>query len=143
MHCALPVAAEGGNADGYEVVVFVVLLFCCFAMFAFEIAKRMRPEVTIEKLVALGVGVCYMVVMVIIACIGGGPPIELARGLVSFLMMVSASLGLIWFDDVLGDMVGLKSGLVSKTSPGFLVRFMGWVFLLGMIGMPLYFAFAR
>ena len=140
MQYALLAAAEGDNEVGYQEVVFAGLLFCCFAIFAFEIIKRMQPEVTTEKLVALGIAVCYLVLTVIAGCIEGVRLTGLATGVAQLLLVLAASLALIWFDDVIGNLVGLKWGLVSKASPGCLIRLMGWIFLLGIIGMSLYFA---
>ncbi len=133
-------AADVDGGVGFKEAIFAALLFCCAAVFAVEIVKKMQPEVTIEKLVALGIAVCVLVVAVVVGCVEDVPPRKLVTGLGQLLMMLAVSLGLIWFDDVLGDLVGIRSGLVSKASPGFLIRLMGWVFLLGMIGLPIYFA---
>ena len=140
MQYALLAATDGGNEGGYEEIVFAGLLFCCFAIFVFEITKRMQPEVTIEKLVALGIAVCYLVLTVVAGCIQGVPLTGQATGVWQLLLALTPSLALIWFDDVIGNLVGLKWGLVSKASPGCLIRLMGWIFLLGIIGMSLYFA---
>ena len=139
VQCALLAAAEGENKVGYQEVVFAALLFCCFAIVVVEITRRMQPEVTIEKLVALAIGVCYLVVTVVAGCVAGVPLIHLATGVGQLLLALAGSLALIWFDEVIGDLVGLRAGLVSKASPGFLIRLMGWVFLLGIIGVTLYF----
>ena len=138
MQNMLIAAAEGDNEASYQQVVFAALLFCCFAIFVVEITRRLHPVVTIEKLVALGIGVCYLVVFVVAGCVDGVPLTDLAMGVGLLLLYLAGPLALIWFDNVIGNMVGLKSGLVSKASPGFLIRLMGWVFLLGIIGMTLY-----
>ncbi len=134
------VAAEGDGEVDYRVVVFAALLFCCFAVFVVEMVKRLHPQVTVEKLVALGIAICYLVVVVVVAWVDGVPLGGLTAIVGQLLLVASGALALIWFDDVIGGMVGIKSGLVSKASPGFLIRLMGWVFLLGIIGMSLVFA---
>lgn len=142
MQYALFAAAEGENEVGYQGLVFGALLFGCFAIFVFEIIRRMQPEVTIEKLVALGIGICYFVVMVVSAYVDGMTLNALAVSVGYLLLALFWPLGLVWFDNAIGSLVGLKSGLVSKASPGFLVRIMGWVLLLGIIGISLYFGLA-
>ncbi len=138
MQYALLAAAEGDKEASYQQVVFAALLFCCFVTFVVEITRRMHPVVTIEKLVALGIAVCYLVAFVVAGCVDGVPLTDLAMGAGPLLLYLAGPFALIWFDNVIGDMVGLKSGLVSKASPGVLIRLMGWVFLLGIIGMTLY-----
>lgn len=107
-------------------------------IFVVEITRRLHPVVTIEKLVALGIGICYLVVFFVAGCVDGVPLTDLAMGVGPLLLFLAGPLALIWFDNVIGDLVGLKSGLVSKASPGVLIRLMGWIFLLGIIGMTLY-----
>ncbi len=99
--------------------------------------KRLEPQVTIEKLVALGMGCSFLVVCVVAAWIRGVSPASLTTVVGVLVLVVAGSLGLIWFDDVVGNRVGLKSGLVSKTRSGFLLRLMGWLFLFGIIGTSL------
>lgn len=137
---AAQAAAQGNNGAGVQGVVFVVLLSCCLAIAIYEIVKRMQPTVTIEKLAALGIGVCFLVVAGVALCMDGGPLAALVMGFVNLMVPVAAALGLIWLDDVIGDLLGIKWGWVNKATPGVLIRFMGWVFLLGIIGMTLFFA---
>jgi hypothetical protein len=134
-------AAEGDKEISNQQAIFAALLLCCFAIFVFEFTKRMHPEVTLEKLVALAIGVCYLVVAVVWNWVAGLPLSDIVWGMGSILLVVVGALALIWFDNVIGEMVGMKSGLVSKASPGLLIRLMGWIFLLGIIGMSLYPAF--
>jgi hypothetical protein len=44
-------------------------------------------------------------------------------------------LALIWFGDALGEYTGpVSRGYIDQKSPGCLVKFFGWVFLLAVIG---------
>jgi len=87
-------------------------------------------EITIEKLVAL----CF--------CIACWIKMWLSDGLSEFyipLVMLFLPLALIWFDDLLGSISGFtaRAGYMSESS-GLAVRLLGWVFLLGLIGVGIY-----
>lgn len=57
----------------------------------------------------------------------------------AWLVLPLMPLALIWFGDELGDYVGPTSrGRITRSSPGWLVKIFGWVFLLALIGYPLY-----
>jgi len=132
-------AAEADNGIDYKVITFGTLVFCGVVIFLVELVKHMDPEVTIEKLAALGLVVCFLAGFMIVGYTGGTPLGEVATYAAQLLIALAPLLALIWFDDVFGNMVGLK-GLVSKASPDVLVRLMGWILLLGTMGLAVYFA---
>ena len=56
---------------------------------------------------------------------------DLFEGAVGMFFWLLISLGCIWYGDELGDgLLGARFGLISETSPGWAVAFMGWVLLL-------------
>jgi hypothetical protein len=60
-------------------------------------------------------------------------------GLFRALVWVMFALALIWFGDELGEYTGLMRGqAVTATSPGWLVKLFGWLFLLGPLLYMLY-----
>ena len=47
------------------------------------------------------------------------------------IVWLGLSLGCIWWGDELGEgLIGAEFGLISSTSPGWFVKFVGWVLLL-------------
>jgi hypothetical protein len=67
---------------------------------------------------------------------------ELAKGAVGIIFWLALSLGCIWYGDELGEgLVGAKYGLVSETSPGWVVQLMGWIFLIMPAGIALWYLF--
>ena len=58
------------------------------------------------------------------------------------IFWVVLALALIWFGDELGEYMGLMRGsLVTAQSPGWLVRFFGWLFLLAPLAYILFLLF--
>lgn len=112
--------------DSREMLIAYLLGAGAVAVILFEIVKKMEPEVTAEKLAALGIAFCYLLA----ACFSGG--ITAVPSLGVWLLF---SLGLIWFGDEIGSLTGLKMGLVDRASPGPLVRLTGWLFLLLPLGL--------
>lgn len=59
--------------------------------------------------------------------------------LIPLLGVMLVILALIWFGDELGEYTGgTGRGHITQTSPGCVVKFLGWVFLLAVIGVWLY-----
>ena len=120
--------------EGYKALIAVGLTCCCVGIFLFEMIKRIEISVTIDKLVALGIGLLYLV----LAGLGGPKAIGVTA------MLVVPSLGLIWLDEELGEMTGMtmRGGRIDKKSPAFLVRLFGWLFLLSPVGLGIWLAVA-
>ena len=88
-------------------------------------------EITIEKLVALGIAICFCVVCWIHMWLQGAMSAFLVPPIILLL-----PLALIWFDDILGSMTGFSTvapGFMSESAP-VAVRILGWIFLLAVIG---------
>ena len=120
--------------EGYKILIAAGLVCCCVGLFLFEMIKRLEVSVTIDKLVALGIGLIYLV----FACFDGPKAIG---GMAMFLL---PTLGLIWFAEEFGEMTGMsiRGGTINKTSPAFLVRLFGWLFLLAPVALGIWFAVA-
>jgi len=68
---------------------------------------------------------------------------DLAKGAVGIVFWLALSLGCIWYGDELGEgLVGARYGLVSETSPGWIVQLMGWIFLIMPTGIFLWYHFS-
>ena len=64
------------------------------------------------------------------------PAVKIFEGAYGIIMWLAISVGCIWFGDELGEgMTGAHYGLVSSTSPGWLVKLMGWILLMLPAGM--------
>jgi len=69
-------------------------------------------------------------IYVFIACFGGEAVEDFAGVLAVALLL---GLGCIWFGDELGEgLTGARFGLISSPSPGWAVKFTGWVIILGL-----------
>jgi hypothetical protein len=56
---------------------------------------------------------------------------SLFRGVSGLFLWLGLSLGCIWWGDELGEgLIGAKYGLISKSSPGWAIKLMGWILLL-------------
>jgi hypothetical protein len=65
---------------------------------------------------------------------------DIFEGAIGLIFWLGCSLGCIWFGDELGEgMVGAKCGLVSSPSPGWAVKLMGWILLLLLAGIFIWF----
>ncbi len=65
-------------------------------------------------------------IYLILAFVGGG--IEAALRILLYLLL---PLACIWFGDEMGDYTGIVRGQgITKSSPGWLVRILGWLLLL-------------
>ena len=75
------------------------------------------------KIISLLIALVYLIV----AFISGG-----SETLLQILVFLLLPLGVIWFGDELGGYTGrlIRLHYVVSSSPGYLVRFMGWVLLL-------------
>ena len=79
----------------------------------------------------------------LIAAVAVGPLDEDAAsrkgGFLPILGVLAIALGLIWHGDDLGDYVGsVGRGNITGRTPGIMVKFFGWMMLLGMIGVWIY-----
>ncbi|UCH33572.1 MAG: hypothetical protein JSV65_13510 [Armatimonadota bacterium] len=84
----------------------------------------------VDKVISLVIAAGYLTA----AAVSGGGAEVLRTAL-----WVGLALALIWFGDELGEYTGLMRGhAVTSTSPGALVRFFGWVFLLAPLAFILY-----
>jgi hypothetical protein len=119
--------------EGYKILIAAGLSFCCLGVFLFEMVKHIELAVTIDKLVALGIALVYIVA----ACFAG------PRAMSVILTSILPALGLIWFAEEVGSMTGMsiRGGRVSKASPAFLIALFGWLFLLTPIGLAIYAGF--
>ena len=89
---------------------------------------------TKERIVSLAIAMIWL-----IAAVAAGPLDEDAAsrkgGILPILGALAIALALIWYGDELGDYVGSAGrGNITQRTPGFMVKFFGWVMLLGMIG---------
>lgn len=90
-------------------------------------------EITREKLIATGLAACFFV-----ACwIDGGFWGAFLLTLYGLLL----PLVMIWFDEFVGGLTGFVRGNYMSETPPEVVRFLGWVFLLGVIGTAIYVRF--
>jgi hypothetical protein len=90
-------------------------------------------EITWEKLIAAGLAACFFV-----ACwIDGG----LWGAFLLTLYGLLLPLAMIWFDEIIGGLTGSVRGGYMTETPPVVVRFLGWVFLLGIIGTAIYVRF--
>ena len=111
--------------EGYKILIAAGLSCCCVGVCVFEMIKHLELSITIDKLVALGIALIYMV----LGCFGG------PKALLATVIFVVPSLGLIWFAEELGEMTGMsmRGGTINKASPPFLIRLFGWLFLLSPV----------
>ena len=65
-------------------------------------------------------------IYLVLAAMAGG-----AEAFVRMMMFLVLPLACIWYSDALGGASGLTfgGGYITKPSPGFLIRFLGWVLL--------------
>jgi len=93
----------------------------------------------LSKWISLFIAALYIVVFVCFFVIGidhehesRQEAFERLFWIVGFMLLwLGSSLGCIWWgDDLAEGLIGAKYGLVSSTSPGWLVKLMGWILLL-------------
>ena len=86
-------------------------------------------ELTGDKLIALGVAMCFCTVCWIHMLFNGAMSLFFVTPVV-----VLSPLAIIWFDDVLGSISGIvpRAGYMSESSP-IAIRFLGWISLLGYL----------
>lgn len=82
---------------------------------------------SISRILSLVVAGIYLVFPIAVYLCGDK---EACRGLEYMLAFLVLPLACIWYGDELGELLGIKYGLVSAPSPGWAVMFMGWVILL-------------
>ena len=114
-------------------LIFLALGACCGVLLFVQMVRKVRPEVTIEKLVAMGLVGGWLILMLILVWLSGSL-VEALGVCCAVLLPTLIPLGLIWFGDELGGLTGFHYGLVNRESPGFLVRLFGWLFLLVIVG---------
>jgi hypothetical protein len=81
-------------------------------------------DVTIGKIIALLIAIGYIIAAIL--CEG------LSTNLLKLAAMLLVPLVLIWFPDECGGSKDRQWGHFHQESPGILVSFMGWFFLVGM-----------
>ena len=112
-----------------KIIVAAIFTAVSLSVAAYEIVKWMAPEVTLSKLIAVGIcGICALIM-----CI--------SEGLVSLpkLFIISiAPLAFIWFGDELGSITGIKMGLVQRQTPGVILRLCGWILISVLVGYVLF-----
>jgi len=114
-------------------LIFMALAACCGVLFFYQVVRKMRPEVTIERIVATGLVGAWLILVLVFVCVWETPA-DAPVVWCGLLLAASIPLGLIWFGDELGGLTGFHHGLVNRQSPGFLVRLLGWLILLGLVG---------
>jgi hypothetical protein len=84
----------------------------------------------VDRLISLVLAAVYLA----LAAMSGD-----ARSVFAVILWILLALALIWFGDELGEYMGtMKGSLVTAKSPGSLVRFFGWLFLLAPLLYILY-----
>lgn len=82
---------------------------------------------SISRILSLILAGIYLLVPIVYYFSGDEEALESFFGVLAFLILPMAC---IWCGAALGDLIGVKCGLVSSTSPGWAVQLMGWVILL-------------
>ena len=80
-------------------------------------------QITFAKILSFGIALSYA----ILAIYWGGV------GYWKWCLGLSLPLALIWFPEEIGDLTGYyKTGYVNVQTPGAMVSFLGWFFLVGV-----------
>lgn len=80
-------------------------------------------QITSGKILSLGIAICYAFLAI---HWGGASYCKWSLGLL-------LPLALIWFPEEIGNLTGYyKSGYVNVQTPGVIVSFLGWFFLVGV-----------
>ena len=117
--------------ESQKVIVALAGGVCVVAIILFEVVKRMEPEITLDKLAALGVAACCLISV----CVSAG-----WRLLPLTTLWLAFALGMVWFGEVFGE---YRGGRVKRSSPGSVVRWLGWLFLVLPIGYAVYSGIAK
>ncbi len=84
------------------------------------------------RISSLVIAVCWLIAAFVV-----GPLERDSNGrnaLPAIVGLLTVALGLIWYGDELGDYVGTAGrGDITQRTPGCMVKFFGWVMLLGMV----------
>lgn len=123
-------------------LIFLALATCCAVLFFCQMVRNVRPEITIEKLVAAGLIAGWLILMLVLLCLSE----NLITALLIWCGLILTALiplGLIWFGDELGALTGLHYGMVDRPSPGYLVRVFGWLSLIVLVGLSAAVAFRQ
>ncbi len=119
--------------ESTQLLLAIILSAVCVAVFGYEALRQGQTEITIEKLVALGLACFWFVGLLICACFSYSPVRNLAICL-GLGIVVLIPLALIWFGDELGELTGFSYNVSQGKSPEFLLRLLGWIFLLLTLG---------
>jgi hypothetical protein len=112
------------EVEPYKIVIATLLSATGLGYLLYEFVKDTGTEITLDKLVAIPVVLfCFLVV-----CLSA----TLEAGLLAVGWLV-VSFGMIWFGDELGSNTGFGLFISSRQTPGFLVRILGWIFLMGPV----------
>src|SRR4030042_1909025 len=89
----------------------------------------------VSRWLSLSIAIIYILLLCFGRFISGEfkemPTVKIVEGAFGLIFWLGISVGCIWFGDELGEgMVGAHYGLVSSTSPGWIVKLMGWVLLI-------------
>jgi len=94
-----------------------------------------RPDMNLWRWLSLIIALIYLLISTFAGGIGG------ILRVFAFLVIPMAC---IWFGDEMGDYVGyLGSQSITSKTPGFMVRFGGWLLLLSPMWMPLVVGFIQ
>lgn len=119
--------------ESTQLLLAIILGAVCVAVFGYEVLRQGQTEITIEKLAALGLACFWLAGLLIRAYFSPSPPRDLAICL-GLGILLPVPLALIWFGDELGELTGFNSNVVQGKSPEFLLRTLGWCFLLLVLG---------
>ena len=119
--------------ESTQLLLAIILSAVCVAVFAYEVLRRGQTEITIEKLVALGLACFWLAGLLISAYFSHSAVRNLAICL-GLGVLLPIPLALIWFGDELGELTGFSFSVSQGKSPEFLLRLAGWIFLLLTLG---------
>jgi hypothetical protein len=88
-----------------------------------------------SKLISLLIAVLYVVAFICLFAFDEERDAQWKESLFystsGMFVWLGLSLGCIWWGDELGEgLIGAKFGLISKSSPGWAIKLMGWILLL-------------
>jgi hypothetical protein len=100
-----------------------------------------------SRLLSLVVAGVYLVILVIAYLVGvfdDETQEDVVKGVLGVVVWILLSLACIWFGDEMGEgLIGARFGLISSPSPGWAVKFIGWILLLLPVAMVIIMAAMR
>jgi hypothetical protein len=101
--------------------------------------QKTGADVPRDRILSLAVAALSLVITyarIAVQIVGSRPGIVRVPAIVFVLPLVYLlPLSLIWFGDALGDYTGpVPRGYITEKTPGLMVKFAGWLLLLGMSG---------